>query len=58
MAPTHRGSVKRQYRTPVLEELGTVRELTQVGQTTPANDALPAQARGQDQGSILPPGLG
>ena len=57
MAPTRQQSGKRQYRTPVLEELGTVRELTQVGQTNPADDTLPGPAKGKDGGSIMPPGL-
>ena len=54
MAPTSRLTGKKQYRTPVLEELGTVRELTQVGQTIAGFDTLPGGARGKDGGSIYP----
>ena len=49
---------KREYKTPEIEEFGTVADLTQVGQTVPGDDVLPGNARGRDEGSINPPGLG
>jgi hypothetical protein len=48
---------RKVYQTPVLEDLGTAKDLTKVGQTQPGDDTLPGQARGKDGGSINPGGL-
>jgi hypothetical protein len=47
---------KKPYAKPRIEEW-TIAGLTQVGQTNPGNDSLPLGARGQQMGSINPPGL-
>ena len=49
---------KREYRTPEVQDYGTVSEVTEVGQTKPGADVLPGGAHGRDGGSISPPGLG
>ena len=40
--------MSEEYKTPELEDFGTVTDLTQVGQTNPGGDTR--------QGSVLPPG--
>jgi hypothetical protein len=47
---------RKRYSTPRIEEW-TIAGLTQVGQTREGGDILPGQARGNDNGSIHPPGL-
>jgi hypothetical protein len=49
---------RKAYEAPVLEDLGSARDLTRVGQTRPGDDVLPGDARGRDEGSINPGGLG
>jgi len=48
---------RKEYRTPVMEDLGSAKDLIRVGQTRPGGDLLPGQAEGQESGSILPGGL-
>lgn len=50
-------STKKRYQSPALKEWGTIAGLTQVGQTTSANDTLPSAAQGQEDGSKYPRGL-
>ena len=45
---------KQEYSAPQLEELGTVADLTQVGQTNSGDDSMPGQ--GMDNGSVHPGG--
>jgi hypothetical protein len=43
---------KKVYETPLIEEW-TIAGLTQVGQTNPGADTLPAGARGKEDGSVF-----
>ena len=48
--------LKKPYAPPRIEEW-TIAELTQVGQTNPGGDTLPAQSKGKESGSVYPGGL-
>jgi hypothetical protein len=48
---------RKEYHRPVLEDLGTAKDLIRVGQTHPGDDVLPDTAMGRDGGSINPDGL-
>ncbi|MCE9683109.1 hypothetical protein [Halomonas alkalisoli] len=52
-----KGGERREYSTPQLTLWGAVADITQVGQTRPGGDVLPAGAQGREDGSIHPPGL-
>lgn len=40
------------YEPPRLDDVGTVADITRVGQTNPSGDMLPEGAEGKDEGSV------